>query len=248
MIREKWKALGFPGIFEVENKTQLRSFCSQCSEHTCKEKCVFQTQKSTRKSLGGDQAFKVCLVGKSHSVHIAYSLQQLHLGRWFFLIPKKFPEDITNDFFVQSHQKYGCTSFVIGIGQWPASWVPDIPYSFLRYRDGMARIIRTVASANSEIHNTTFRYFFRSMHYLPIGDTVSSCPPTDWRSPPVIDAYNYLVQNLILLPSNKNNTFFLDTEFISNPMWDIAYDWCHLPRQVADVEALYIASVTLLDT
>jgi len=38
---------------------------------------------------------------------------------------------------------------------------------------------------------------------------------------------------------------FLDTRFITYPLWDSSYDWYHLADQVAKVEALYFASTIL---
>ena len=69
-----------------------------------------------------------------------------------------------------------------------------------------------------------------------MGDVYSSCPPQDWRYPPVIDGYNSIIQSL----SDQYNFPFLDTNAIVGPMWDSGNDWCHLNRQVGLPEAFYL--------
>ena len=56
----------------------------------------------------------------------------------------------------------------------------------------------------------------------------------------------YIIQKIVE-EMNDDRIEFLDTRFITSPMWDSAFDWGHLPARVSDVKALYmIASSTLL--
>lgn len=69
-----------------------------------------------------------------------------------------------------------------------------------------------------------------------MGDVYSTCPPQDWRYPPVIDGYNSIIKSLC----EQYNLPFLDTNAIVGPMWDSADDWCHLNQQVGLPEAFYL--------
>ena len=75
-----------------------------------------------------------------------------------------------------------------------------------------------------------------------MGDVYSICPQKDWRYPPVIDAYNEILQRL----SETKNVPYIDTNDIVGPMWDSADDWCHLTSKVGTAEALYILGSILL--
>eukprot|EP00548_Thalassiothrix_antarctica_P019639 CAMPEP_0194194526 /NCGR_PEP_ID=MMETSP0154-20130528/75635_1 /TAXON_ID=1049557 /ORGANISM="Thalassiothrix antarctica, Strain L6-D1" /LENGTH=93 /DNA_ID=CAMNT_0038918965 /DNA_START=1072 /DNA_END=1350 /DNA_ORIENTATION=+ len=65
--------------------------------------------------------------------------------------------------------------------------------------------------------------YLRSLHYNPLGDVKTMCPPKDWRSPPTIDMFNDILRTL----AKKYDLPFIDTNFIYAPMWDAAEDWCH---------------------
>mmetsp|Transcript_12708 Transcript_12708/g.30292 ORF Transcript_12708/g.30292 Transcript_12708/m.30292 type:complete len:553 (+) Transcript_12708:102-1760(+) len=240
-----WQKQEFPRNFESRNP-EPSPFCPlTCADSKCRKLCVKKSQNSY---LAQKVRFKVCLIGASHSVHLAYSLHKLNLGRWFFHVQEAYPKGINEEFFLRKHKELGCGIFVIGIGQWPSSWAMGTPFLFEQYKSEMARIVNTVASMPPQIGNTTFQVYFRSMHHMPVGDVTGTCPPQDWRSPPVVESYNYLLKQAVqaVEPCTETNIAYLDTSFITQSMWDVAYDFCHLPRRVADIEAHYIAATTLL--
>jgi hypothetical protein len=78
--------------------------------------------------------------------------------------------------------------------------------------------------------------------YNPLGDQISSCPATDWRSPPVIDGYNSIIKSLC----EKYELTYLDTNDIIGPMWDSSNDWCHLSEKAGMAEAFYLLSTTIM--
>ena len=83
---------------------------------------------------------------------------------------------------------------------------------------------------------------------MPIGDWVGKCKPRDWRSPTVIDSYNYILKKIVLDTKRlfkRSRVEYVDTTFITKPVWDTAYDWCHLAHRVSSVEASYIAHTIL---
>jgi hypothetical protein len=65
---------------------------------------------------------------------------------------------------------------------------------------------------------------------------IGTCPPADWRSPPVIDMYNQITKRLC----EKFNIPLIDTNDIIGIMWDRALYWCHFDDISGDMEALYI--------
>lgn len=80
----------------------------------------------------------------------------------------------------------------------------------------------------------------RSIHYNALGDLKTICPPQDWRSPPVIETYNDIIQDLVRGRSDENLSY-LDTTFVSGPLWDIQKDYSHFRNdKVARAEALYV--------
>ena len=48
-------------------------------------------------------------------------------------------------------------------------------------------------------------------------------------------------------PRLRDRVHFIDTRFITDPMWDTALDFNHLHSRVGDAEALYIAGKVLLN-
>ena len=73
--------------------------------------------------------------------------------------------------------------------------------------------------------------------YNPIGaDMEGACPPTDWRSPPVIDMYNQITKRLC----EKFKIPLIETNDIFGIMWDRASDWRHYWDLSSEMETMYI--------
>ncbi len=79
-------------------------------------------------------------------------------------------------------------------------------------------------------------YLFLNTSYNPLKERSLSCPPEDWRIPPVIDRYNSVLRSLC----DRYNLTLLDTDAFIGPMWDHSPDWNHLQDWVAFPEALYL--------
>ena len=191
---------------------------------------------------------RVCLLGASHSRYIIEGLSAIseRLGYHFVKERVKYPSGLSTNLFRRLHNsKYKCTTFVIGVGQHTASNHEEgYPYySLKKWRDEMTQVV-----TNQDIFNihSEIKLILRSIHRMPLGDIVSACPPTDWRSPVVIDSYNSILKDIVR-DVNNSRVSFLDTRFITNPVWDSAPDWCHLHSKVSTVEAFYIASQVLFD-
>ncbi len=217
------------------NNSHLEAFNFVWRSNTLLEKLI---------DRGSDIKDKICLVGLSHSRHLKDSLSVNRLDHHFKWVPQKFPSTLTTKFFEQNYHTHNCTKFVIGVGQWPASYFAPggVPYSFKRWRDEMTKVV-----TNEEIFKIDgkIKLFLRSIHHNPLKDMVGKCPPTDWRSPTVIDSYNFIIEELVS-KLNNSRVSYLDTTFITKPLWDSSHDWCHLSRKVSSVESLYIAYVLLV--
>ncbi len=101
---------------------------------------------------------------------------------------------------------------------------------------------------------------YRSINYNPLGGLIGACPPTDWRSPAVIDGYNSVVQHVIeelhidtamkiSIGHDKGSSSvvqFVDTDFLVGPIWDAASDWCHLDQPLALLQGVYIVEKAML--
>ena len=85
------------------------------------------------------------------------------------------------------------------------------------------------------------KLFLRSIHYNGLGYRYTHCPPNDWRNPFVIDGYNTIIERAC----QEMNVTFLDTRFISSPLWDSAPDWSHLLHPINVAELNYMAAMTL---
>ena len=199
---------------------------------------------SSKRMKGTPELSKICLVGYSHSYHLIDAFWANNLGHLFIWAPAIYPTQLSTKFFEQYYHTRNCTKFVIGVGQHPAGWPGGgPPYSLKQWRDEMTSVV-----TNEEIFKIDgkIKLYLRSIHHNPIGDMIGKCQPTDWRSPTVIDSYNFILEKLVL-DANNSRVDYLDTTFITKPVWDTAYDWCHLPLKVSSVEALYIAYVLLVN-
>ena len=176
----------------------------------------------------------------------------------------RYPNDVTTDLVGNLVNQSQCTKLIFGVGQWPASSSKN-PTSLQQYYKEIKSMLGRIQQAFPHLE-----LFARSIHYNPLGDSISSCPPKDHRNPVVIDGYNYIIQQVVhdmnanstttttdssssaalhSSSKNKNNRImYIDTNFIVGPVWDTSPDWCHLNSDTSQVEALYIASVMMSDS
>jgi hypothetical protein len=88
------------------------------------------------------------------------------------------------------------------------------------------------------------KIFARSIHYNPLNRRIQSCPPQDWRSPPVLDGYNTIISR-VCKELGQDVVTYIDTGFFVSPIWDSGPDWNHVHPRATSSEALYIVSVAL---
>jgi len=195
----------------------------------------------------------LCFIGLSHAREMSREVN-LWLSKWnatsivqSINIDAQFPR-LVNPNTIQSK---GCNASIIATGQWSAGRKPPggryrglPPTTFDDYQTEVRDMILRLTAPESELKlDDSHKIYLRSIHYNALGDVKTTCPPEDWRSPPVIDTYNEIIKNL----SSSMNISFIDTNFIVGPLWDISADFCHYRLdKVASAEALYMLGRLLL--
>ncbi|VEU40363.1 unnamed protein product [Pseudo-nitzschia multistriata] len=149
-----------------------------------------------------------------------------------------------------------CTHVVLGFFQWPFSLYQTEPkLTFRRWKQDMVDLVDAFRRASVASRHPGESGLFpgaivlRSVHANGWKEHVSDCPPTDFRTP-----YNARVCNRMLGEiaesfgagggPNGNDTaaevFFVDTGFVTDPVWDSAEDWSHHGGEVGTQEIKYL--------
>jgi hypothetical protein len=138
-----------------------------------------------------------------------------------------------------------CSVIVTQIAHWDASFHVVVPTAVTVYEHNMWRTVQ-----NLQQTFPAARIFVWSPHSMALGTMIwDKCPHEDWRNPALIDFYQTALQRVVAktaAASPSNPPVYLDTTFISKPMWDSAHDWSHLSGRVALAQTLFIAA-TILD-
>jgi hypothetical protein len=84
---------------------------------------------------------------------------------------------------------------------------------------------------------------------LVLSDIWRRCPAKDWRNAALVDQYNAAVLRVVDAASEGTLSLFppeyLDTSFITKPMWDSPPDWCHFENEVGRIQSIFIAAKLL---
>ena len=206
---------------------------------------------------------RVCFMGASHTREIRNHLYSVFGDKIIdsvaaFDVEARYTDYVEANakMFVEKHtfEKHTCTSLVIGIGQWPAGWPEGRPQLFNEYKNNMEGMLQHLIKLkhNVEQNNSgqpsspgkTLKLYLRSMHYNALGNSMTGCPPREWRNPFVIDGYNGIAKQLTL--EFMGSVEYIDTDFIIGPMWDSPDDWCHYRNEAGKQDALYLLARVLL--
>jgi hypothetical protein len=187
----------------------------------------------------------VCLIGASHSRHMALAMNEAFLVRQpschavHFDI--KFPQEYDNSrnnvsTLIETHK---CTDVIVAMGQWALSWKNG--KKFQSREDFKRHMINVVDSFSHHFPET--RLTLRSLHYHPLSNIILSCKPSDWRSPMLTDAYNEILMQI----AESHEAFrandrlsFVDTSVVVRPVWDTPDDWSHYSPKVGVEEAIFL--------
>ena len=229
------------------------------------------------------QETHVCLVGPAQSrTHLYKGMEDLLDNSmpatnltlsWFKL---ENPRDVTKEFALNLVDQQQCEKIVLaGVAPWQeeeeedarsdsSSWMDSStgPTSVREYYHIMDTMLHNFLSIRDTFLSTNDARFMElyviSLHYIPLDERFSTCPPMDWRSPPVIDGYNVAISKVCNeLGGHANNITFLDTGFLVDPLWDTApkqeeedlenfeEDPPTISLAASNAEALYVAGVVL---
>jgi hypothetical protein len=138
-----------------------------------------------------------------------------------------------------------CSFILVQIAAWDTGWLPEAPTSVSLYERNMLKTIQ-----NLQLAYPSAALYVWSPHPVPLGLSAwINCPAYDWRNPPIIDAYKAALQRVVAAAaasaSLSNLPKYLDTSFITQPMWDYTWDWAHSGVSVSDARALFIAATLL---
>lgn len=189
--------------------------------------------------LNSAKEFKVCIVGFSHSRHIAthianggYERDNKNLLRYF--AKAHYPSDISEGYSRAELVNNNCTQIILGLGQWPGIKGMD----FTVFNHTMKLAVDNIVKSFADIEQSV-EVFLRSIHLMPIGDGNGKCGwKRDFRAPFVIDGYNKVLKELSY--QYDDHVKYVDTNFIMGAMWDSAMDWCHVGSVPGAAEALYL--------
>ena len=181
-----------------------------------------------------NQTLHICAAGNSHSrelvVHFNYWIDRFNITNVSTgQLTMSYPRDMKYRF---GKKAVNCNITIVGLGQWSAGKKPRkvIPATTL------PEYYKELQNGILNWKSLGVKMALRKIHYNPLGDISTQCPPIDWRSPPVIDGYNEIVQTL----AEKHNIPYIDAGAVMDPMWDSASDYCHYRGLEGRTEALYI--------
>jgi hypothetical protein len=147
----------------------------------------------------------------------------------FIHIDSRFP----HTFDLQLLEKTGCDSAVIGYGQWMVATQTNPPCTADCYETAVREVMEQVGPA---AYNGTIKMFFRSMNYNGLRAQLTTCPAFDYRTPPVVDMLNDVMERLC----REYNIPYIDLTHIMGPMWDSAQDYSHPTGKVFTAEVEWL--------
>jgi len=134
-----------------------------------------------------------------------------------------------------------CDEIILTTGQWDGGWPMQIATPLREFRDELAasvRLLRQMLIPDTGLPVAGLSLM--TTNYNPAGCLISACPPTDWRAPPVIGAYNDEVRKLAYVDGLR----LIDLEPYIGAMWDASPDWCHPDAKVLEREATALLEAT----
>ncbi|GFH48980.1 hypothetical protein CTEN210_05460 [Chaetoceros tenuissimus] len=185
-------------------------------------------------NLQKNNELKICAGGQSHarflSNHLSLILTDLNITSIEIgHVPLSYPREMSSRRIINRAKL--CNITILGLGQWSAGKKPRKVIPATLFEDYFKELEQGILFWKKNNIN----FFFRKTHYNPLGDIKNTCPPTDWRSPSVIDGYNEITRFL----TKKHNITFIESGSVIDAMWDSAEDFCHYSGKEGRTEALF---------
>ena len=131
-----------------------------------------------------------------------------------------------------------CRRIIFAFAQWLAGHPHGRLTLFPEYHNLIRVLIDLLKSKENTLKELGAEVYVRSAHYAALFQDIGDCPPKDWRSPPVIDGYNAILKDMC----KESGIPFIDTTFLTGPVWDLTFDWSHFDGYKAEQEIVYILS------
>jgi hypothetical protein len=235
------------------------------------------------KNQSNDQS--ICFVGASHARYIMNQVIQIYYNLTYGkdgcdeTYTRPIDVDVNFDRFSQwyvhfAHKltkkqrtnpkrflgKYAsCHIFIVTFGQWDAGWPGNEPTTPTKFRND---VLQSLDNLQSSIQPSA-KIYVLSVNQNAMG--IRSLLGDDWRIPPVIDAYNDVMESELSMPNNDTNddttekripyiipfrkwnqtVFWMDNTDIMDPIWDSATDFVHPCRYGFRPMALRILDLLL---
>ena len=210
----------------------------------------------------------ICIVGSSHARNMAQRLteavdvtQRMNVAIQYHDF--RMPYQVTSKAVRSMISDNRCQRLIKSVGQWAAGKRFKVnnngPYTLARFYGKYRQMAWHLYDAFP-----TLPTVYRSINYNPLGGLIGACPPMDWRLPTMIDGYNAAIQHVVkelhdetAMNSSSSSggggkgsanhvVQFVDTNFLVDPMWDAASDWCHLDPPLALLQGVYIIQKVLI--
>ena len=190
----------------------------------------------------------VCLLGASHARKICAMIEDcIYFEVRFFTSRVHYARNTTNGASASIMRNVTarigaerlCDQIVVTTGQWDGGFPMHRLTSLRMFSDELAASVRLLRQLLLNI-SVPIGLSLMTTNYNPPNCQNSLCPATDWRAPPVIDAYNAKIQELAVAESLR----LVNLEPIIGPVWDAASDWCHPDLKVLEAEATAVLDAT----
>ena len=179
---------------------------------------------------------RTCFVGASHARKLTWAAERVarrtkasHRAS-FKHVDAQFPLDY---FSKAKPDLRECAFVVVALGQWAAGWPLGAPHGADQFEAEMEAVAQDLAALERQ---TGAVVALRSIDFSPLGYKQLQCPPTDWRTPFLVDEYNARLAAV----ARRTKVPFIDTSSLLRPIWDMASDWNHLDFAPSDHQAAAI--------
>jgi len=196
----------------------------------------------------------ICMYGDSQMRNLLNAIGgQVNQDTCFPLLQQAFKGDCEVDGFRWKAFRYpyewsfesdmpGCSQVFVNFGQWPAGWPSSpTPWTFAQYRVAVHDFIAILIETRSRHPHLRITWVDTNPH--PVMSAQASCPPTDWRFPHVLAAYNRIAREEVL--ATNGSIGFIETFSISFPLFDLSFDMAHYQGPVGIALANVLAGCIL---
>jgi hypothetical protein len=205
---------------------------------------------SDLKQQNGD----ICMYGDSQMRNLLNSIGgQVNQNTCFPLLQQEYKGDCEVDGFRWKGFRYphewsfesdmaGCSQVFVNFGQWPAGWPSKpTPWNFARYRTAVHDFIAILTETLERHPHLRITWVDTNPH--PVMSFQTACPPTDWRLPHVLAAYNRIAREEVL--ATNGYIGFLETFSVTFPLFDLSFDMAHYQGPVGVALANVMAGILL---